>query len=250
MRIILKKILQNLARWALAKHDIELIVVTGWVGVDLAKEGIYTLLKERYIVRRNTRHVWWDFSVPLNILGFVDKRRTFLGWIGLICKSYLLLLFGSKSKHTLILSAWSNNESTAKYWQKIVKPDYLVIVNNQKKSNVTDSLIKAARKSKGVIIYDDADFKKRNFRNSFIYGKSKTARVSYSEDKDKIVLKYNNSKLSIAKYYMPTFAKNIVAAIVALSISKGLSIEDITSGLLKFDLRNKVLKKISKRIRE
>lgn len=243
MRIILKIILRRLAKWALVKHNMELVVVTGWIGVDLLKEGVYTLLDEKFIVRRNTKRVWWDLSVPLNILGFADKRRNTLQWIWLIIKSVLILAFGQKNPSVLVLSAESEKEETAKYWSSFVEPDFLVIVNNKKDSHVTDALINSTKK-KGVIIYDISEFE-RKFKNSFSYGQNEGVKVLYKETKTSIVVSYNNQKITIPKYYMPVFAKNILASLISLAIAKGLKFDDIINGLLKFDLRNSILKKLT-----
>jgi len=250
MRIILKYILQLLSIWAVAKHEIELVIVIGWLGVELTKEGVYSVLKEKFIVRRNTKPIWWDLSIPLNILGYEDKERKILDWIRLIIKSICILILKRKSKYTLILSVHSGVQSTAIYWGKIIKPNYLIIVNHSKKSSVTDHLIKATIKYGGLIIYDKDDFKSKKFSRGFMYGTTKSAHVSYTENKQAIIIKYKKHKVRFPKYYIPSYTKKFIAAIVAFSIARGVDIDDILSGLLKFDLRERILEKISKKISE
>ena len=98
-RNILKFLLKKLSRRAIKKHDIEIIVVTGWYGTKIATDMMYTILSEKHKVRRNISYLRWDFGLPLAILGYEDKRRNIFDWIWLIIKANIYLVFGKINPH-------------------------------------------------------------------------------------------------------------------------------------------------------
>jgi UDP-N-acetylmuramyl pentapeptide synthase len=247
MRKLLQIVLMLLSKKALRKHQIELIVVTGWIGLDLVKDGIYQILSEKYIVRRNVNPVWWDLSIPLNILGYEDNQRGFLGWLNIILRSIFLIHFGPSNKHILILTAESGREDTAKYWKGFLMPSLLVVVNNKKESEVTNILVKNTAQ-KGVVIYDKDDLGNTKIKNGFDYGINTDATVMFKENKEKITVKYKKYSVSIPKYFAPAFTKGIIAPVIACAISKGMSMDEIANGFIKFDMRNTILKKLSNTI--
>jgi hypothetical protein len=60
IRRLVRFYLGVLSRFAIKKHKLELIVITGWYGTSIAREMLYTILGEHLKVRRNTRDIWWD----------------------------------------------------------------------------------------------------------------------------------------------------------------------------------------------
>lgn len=246
MRGILQLVLEYLAKWAIRKHNMELIVVSGKAGIDLVREGIYVVLSEKYQVRRNVKPVWWDLSIPLNILGYVDKKRSIAAWLNVIFKSWFVLVFGPKNPSILVLSAESGRKETAKYWYRILKPDYLVIANYIDKSPVVEFLLNST-KDYGRVIYNPDEITLKQ-RRTFMYGKDKSAKLIFKENKDAITYVYKDYKLKVEKYFLPPYTKNIVGSILSLAIYKGMKFEDAVNGLLKFDLRNKILTQISENI--
>ncbi len=246
MRGILQLVLEYLAKWAIRKHNMELIVVSGKAGIDLVREGIYVVLSEKYQVRRNVKPVWWDLSIPLNILGYVDKRRGVLAWLDVIFKSWFVLVFGPKNPSILVLSAESEREETAKYWYKILKPDYLVIANYTEKSPVVEFLLNRT-KIQGRVVYNPEDIEVKQ-RRTFAYGTNKSAKLKMRETKEAVTYSYKDYKLKVEKYFLPPYTKNIVGSILSTALYKGMGFEDSVNGLLKFDLRNKILSQISENI--
>ena len=101
----LTKVLSKLAVLALRKHEIKVVVIAGNYDTELARELVYTVLKEKLNVRRNYSNIWWDLSIPLNILGYEDIQRSFIGWVGLLLSSSIALIKNKKNPQLLILNA-------------------------------------------------------------------------------------------------------------------------------------------------
>jgi len=250
MRFILKFILQFFSRIAIRKHSIELVVVTGSVGAELVKEGIYTVLSEKFITRRNTKEIWWDLSIPLNILGYSDTQRSPLGWLILFIRIIIYLFIGQSNPHILVLSAISENPYTAKYWSSFIKPDYLVVVNKLKPSKVTENLVKCTTKYGGIIIYKTGSVKRKKNGSYFEFGTGKKSKVNVKETSKSIVLTYRDRKIKALRYSMIPQEADFLSAVFSLGVAKEMRLDDIISGVAKFDLRNAVLRKISKKFNE
>ena len=248
MRFLLKKTLQYLSAWAIRKHKLELIVITGDTGVEIVREGIYSILSQKYIVRRNIKSVWWDLSIPLNILGYTDETRSLFSWIILIFRATIYLLYGPKNPHTLILSAQSGLKETAEYWSEFIKPNFLVIVDDALNKNVSNYLRKATIEKNGVIITENSEFE--NNSNTFLFGKNKSSKVTFQVSSDKILVQYNKFSISVPRFFFSPSSGKYIAGIVSLCISKGMAIDDIAIGLSKFDMKSEILKKISTKIIE
>lgn len=247
MRKVLKNILYWLSNWAIQKHHIELVVITGNIGAEIAKEAMYFVLSEKFLVRRNVKPVWWDLSIPLNILGYEDKQRNLLDWLILITKSTLFLIFGQKSEHTLIFSIQTENDSTINYWSKIIKPHFLLVLDETDvESKLVAELVRIVENNKGIIVYKELNRKKVN---GLKYGKDSNAKVSYKVTKSSYLITYKKYRLKFSRnYILPPLKGDFLCGIIALAIAKGMKIDDISNGLLKYDMRNTVFNKISQQL--
>ncbi len=244
-RKILKQVLTVLSRWAIAKHDMELIVVTGFYGTEIVREGIYELLSETYTVRRNTTQIVWDMSIPLAVLGYPDKKRNLFQWIGLIIRATAYLAIGGKNPHKLILNANCTFEETAHFWAAFLRPDYLIVLNYDKDSKIVDALVGRLKPEKSILIYDkdNVDFEKLNkakYKDTFVYGKNKVALV-YNVQLREITYKEEVLKIPDA---VPKVTIPHIAAIFAVVIKQGIQFSEAGFGALKFDMGALLVKRI------
>lgn len=249
-RLLLKRIISLLARWAIRKHDIELVIVTGFHGTELVKEGIYHSLSQKFNVRRNTNQILWDMAIPLSILGYADRRRNPVEWFALFLRATLYLLFGPKNPHTIVLNANCTFKETAEFWSSFLKPDYLIILNGKEKSRIVDALLDRLDPEKGTLIYNAdqiglSSVESRNFKNMFSYSGSNDADLVYSV-KERILI-YKSSKTKLPTILPPVLYSHI-AAIFSLGIKKGISLEESAYEALKFDLSSILLQRITKNI--
>ena len=151
-RKILKKILIFLSKWAINKHQIKVIVILGVNGTEILKELIYVVLSPEINVRRIINKPWWDFSVPLSILGYKDKKRNFFEWIYLIFRSIYYLLFGKVNPGSIIINLNLKSNDTMRFWADILIPNYLIVSGISNIDSRTVAIINNTVKNNGFII--------------------------------------------------------------------------------------------------
>lgn len=235
-RYVLKNILWLLSRAAIYKHDMKIIVVAGFYGTEIVREGLYQILSTKYTTRRNVNMITWDMSIPLAVLGYKDKRRSFFEWIGLFFKIIGTLLFAHKNPHILILSANCTFPETAKFWAEILKPDCLVILNYEKESRLIENLLERTKKE-GMIIYDNDLVNANyigdlNFMKVYTYGEVKSD-LLYNKKTKTIV--YNFESIIIPQI-VPSVTYPFIAAIFLTAMKNGMGFADVAIEALKFDL--------------
>ena len=252
-RKTLRAALSFLSRWAINKHQIELIVITGWYGTEVARELFYTILSPTLMVRRNIKEIWWDFSIPLAVLGYKDKKRHAFAWLFLLIKAALYLLFGKKNPHILILSADCTYDATARYWGSFIKPEYLLILNYTKKAALTEELIKATKDNKGTIIYDPDQTnvkiqKKLQNNATFTFSQYASANLQIKDQKNLFTIKYRKNVISVPKEYFPAVNADLIAGVYALALLKKMDLYEIGYNSLKFSLPELVISKIKQNL--
>jgi hypothetical protein len=247
-RRVLRYILGSLSRNAIRKHNLELIVITGWYGTEVARELLYTILNEKLRVRRNNKEIWWDFSIPLAVLGYKDVRRNPFQWLLLILKASVYLTFGRSNPHILILSADCTYKMTAQYWASFIKPDYLLILNYEQEADIVNELVKSTDPERGVVIYNPAKLKQLNNRlkrhKTFTYGESSNARLVVKHDQDKLKIRYNQNHVNLPVTRLPFFSADMLGGVFGVSVLKGLELTEAGFGSLKFELPPQVVSKI------
>ena len=69
MKHIIEKILKFLTKRYLKRYKPKIIAITGSNGKTSAKEAIFTVLKEKFKVRRSEKNYNTEIGVPLSVLG-------------------------------------------------------------------------------------------------------------------------------------------------------------------------------------
>jgi hypothetical protein len=247
MRQLLKVYLSALARSAIKKHHMEMVIVVGWHGTEIVRELIYEILSDKFQVRRNTKNIWWDLSVPLTILGYKDERRNFFEWMVLIFKATVYLIIGPKSPHKIVLNLVTSHEDTARFWSEFINPNFLIIVNQKEMDPLTDLLIKNTVKNNGRIIFD-SDTIDLNLSKDvlFAFGKSKDAILKVVAQDNSIIFKHGNSKIKLSHEVVPPFSSKLFASVLSLAVLEKLSLNDAAYSGARFDFHTRLIPKIMK----
>ncbi len=128
MKKIIELKLKIAAKLILKKYRPKVVGVTGSVGKTSAKEAIYTVLKNKFRVRRSEKNYNNEIGVPLAIIGEKSPGRSILGWLKLGIKILkLLIIKDPEYPEILILEMGVDRPGDMDYLNKIVKCDVGVI---------------------------------------------------------------------------------------------------------------------------
>ncbi|KXK27414.1 MAG: hypothetical protein TR69_WS6001000290 [candidate division WS6 bacterium OLB20] len=250
-RRLLRFVLGSLAKSAIRKHSIELIVITGWYGTDIARELAYTVLNDTLKVRRNTREIWWDFSLPLAILGYPDRKRSVPGWILLLLRASLYLTFARPNPHTLILNADCTFDHTARYWASFISADCLVILNYDREAAIVRELLRT-QKEGATVVYNPEGVpasvqKFLTDKRTVTFGK-KDQTLTLSVTKGTVSASAGSSHTTFP--FPATFGitAETLGAVLALAYDKGIDLAEAAFNTLKFELPGAVLAKIRSKL--
>ncbi len=239
-REILKSILIVLAKNATKKHRIKFIVVVGWFGSDLVKEGIYQSLSEKFNTRRNIKKVWWDLSVPLDILGYEDKQYKFFQWLVLFFRTIFSLILNKSNPHTFILSLNLTQKSIAEYWYRIVDPAILVVTSyKERRGYLVDALIRKTKEVNGIVLMSDQITQKK-FENFQKFG--------FRTGKNPEIFTASN-KYPVNKDFPPLFLK-IYSPVISVLETLDIEKQEIVHALAKTCAEKNLVSKIIQKVRE
>ena len=147
--------LKLLSRWAIQKHGLRFIVVAGPHGTKLTGELISELLSPDVVLRKQLEKPFWDYSIPLAILGYEDRRYGLGEWIVLILRILYQLSIGRRNFSWIILQMSTHLPEIASYWLDIVTPEYVVLVNRDEEGSVLEEIL--IKKVKKNVIYYATD---------------------------------------------------------------------------------------------
>jgi len=249
-RKTLVAIFSTLAKMAIKKHKIRLMIIVGNTATDIARELIYTVLKEKVNVRRNTYPIWWDLSVPLNILGYEDRRYSALGWLKTFVSVVSALILNKPNPQLIILNADSANKSTVKYWKNLVEPEYLVILNYQGNTALTDELILRTINKSGTIVIpakvvrEIPLMKKNKAKKVVTYANVNSDLVIKTTANGEIYVKYESQEKILNRKALPANSTLIAGAMFIVASKEGISIDDALFASLKYTFPTKLLSRI------
>lgn len=232
----MKTTLGKLSKWAVRKHNIEIITITGWAGTAITRELIYHILSDKFTLRRNTRKIWWDLSLPLTVLGYEDKRKNFFQWLFIIFKSIFSVIFISKHPHKIIVDIDTSVEETADFWSDLLRPDIIIITKKNPKSKLLDKFISQPGWEKSVFVFnpDELDIDLKSGRK-FTYSNQNSDLV-YKTKKTKLDFLYEKNEFSINIPKHSPFLKDFIPPAISASLLQGMRVKDILSKISTFDL--------------
>lgn len=144
MRLILQKILKVLSKAVIKKYNPLVIGITGSVGKTSTKEAVFTVLKEKFRVRKAAGSFNTEEGLPLAVLGdwgetdlklisrygpAGKKIQKVFFWLGIAISGFFKLIFTPKSKYpeTLILEYGADRPGDIEKLIKIVRPKIGVV---------------------------------------------------------------------------------------------------------------------------
>jgi len=250
VREIFKNIMSLLAKWAIKKHQMSIIVVSGWYGTEITREFVYTVLKTKYAVRRNLKNPWWDLSFPLAILGYADYQRNWIEWLGLIIKAVVRLILGGRHKHYIVLNINYSNLETIKYWSRFIKPGYLIITGYKKNYGFIDTLIANTIINKGKILYNQKNkillketFK--NYQKTYSFGAEKND-MSLHIEQNSVSTIYSclGDTITVRKNILPSINNEIIASSLLMGKIKKIDLTEGLYAIIKYGLPKRLITQI------
>ena len=94
---ILEKILKILTVKIVQKYKPDIIGITGSVGKTSTKEAVYSVLKEKFNVRRNVKNYNNEIGVPLTVIGQESGGHSIFRWFWIFLKAIILILGNDKN---------------------------------------------------------------------------------------------------------------------------------------------------------
>jgi UDP-N-acetylmuramoyl-tripeptide--D-alanyl-D-alanine ligase len=206
MKKIIQLKLKFFAKLILKKYKPKIIGITGSVGKTSTKEAVYTVLAEKFKLRRNEKNYNNEFGLPLTIIGASSPGRSVFGWLGVFGKAAGLILSKSKDyPKILILEMGVDRPGDMEYLMQIVKCDIgiVTLISHSHEEYFGD--IKEIQKEKGIMIenlkpgglevlnFDDnltKEISKRSRAKVLTFGFKKGASVQAEE----LVFSFENKK--------------------------------------------------------
>ena len=250
-RTILKKLLGNLSKWAIRKHDVRLFVVAGWRGTEISRELAYQVLGSKFVVRRMVKNVWWDFSVPLAILGYEDHKRNTFAWIWLLFKATVRLIMFRGNPHILILNINYSDTETAKYWASFVKPEILLVPTFIESLPFLLKIAKITHFAGGKIICDYRDLEKMQAiigsnAKVFTFGQGSGDLEFKDFDSKTLMFSYKQKKYKVKKSLFTGIKPELIASCISIGIVNDVPIMEALYALVKFQMPSRMLQNIKR----
>lgn len=196
---ILQYKLKIAAQLILRKYQPDIIGITGSVGKTNAKEAIFSVLNNKFNVRKNLKNYNNELGVPLTIIGQESGGKYPWQWLKVFCKFIKLLLFiNNDYPEILILEMGADKIGDIEYLVKLAKPKVSVVTaiapahleffgNLDNVIKEKSILVKCLTKNDWAILnYDDqavSDFAKLTKSRVINYGFSESCDVSAQEMK-------------------------------------------------------------------
>lgn len=266
MQRLIQLKLKILAKLILKKYKPKIIGITGSVGKTSVREAIYTVLKEKYNVRRSIKNYNNELGVPLTIINALAPGKNIPGWLTVFYKALKLIIFKSSNyPEILVLEMGVDKPGDMDYLNSIVSCEIGVLTmvgtvhaeyfkSRKHLQQEKAKLLNAIPKDGWTIVnYDNIASRESlgfSAAQKLTYGLDEQAdvranEVSYDFKKTNdnvglVGVKFNLSyKDSSAEVTLPgVFGPGVVysaLAAVAVGISQGLRLDEIAQALRSFD---------------
>src|SRR3990167_5039231 len=129
MKTILKYILKILAKRVISRYRPTVIGITGSVGKSTAKEAIFSVLRSKFLVRKNVDNYNNEFGVPMAVLAIDPIKFKSFGYKLTSLLSAIWLVMGWREKYPkfLVLELAADRPGDIKYLSDIVMPSIGVV---------------------------------------------------------------------------------------------------------------------------
>jgi UDP-N-acetylmuramoyl-tripeptide--D-alanyl-D-alanine ligase len=124
MKKIIQLKLKIISKIILNKYKPKIIGITGSVGKTSTKEAVYTVLSEKFKVRRSVKNYNNEIGLPLTIIGEDSPGKSLIGWMMLFLKASKLIFFKDENyPKILILEMGIDRPGDMDYLLSIARPD-------------------------------------------------------------------------------------------------------------------------------
>lgn len=103
MRIFVEPLLAFLARKIVVKYKPKIVGITGSVGKTSTRAAVFAVLSQRYSAYTPPKNLNDKIGLPLGIIGMDSPGKSMIGWIKVLLRASLLLLFKQKYPEVLVL---------------------------------------------------------------------------------------------------------------------------------------------------
>lgn len=105
-----------------------IVGITGSVGKTSTKEAVYSVLNDKFKVRRNSKNFNNEIGTPLTILGYNQAPgKNIFRYVGIFLKFLGLMLKNKKYPKLLILEMGADKPGDISYLTSIAKPNIAII---------------------------------------------------------------------------------------------------------------------------
>lgn len=130
LKTILEKQLKIAAQAVLKKYHPRIVAITGSVGKTSAREAIACVLSTKFRVRQNLKNYNNEIGLPLSILDAELPGRSFIGWLVLFLRAYMLCLWKDNDyPEILVLEIGADHPGDVSYLASIAPPDVAVVTS-------------------------------------------------------------------------------------------------------------------------
>jgi UDP-N-acetylmuramoyl-tripeptide--D-alanyl-D-alanine ligase len=217
MKSIFKKTISFLleleARAILNKYKPKIIAVTGSVGKTSTKDAIFSVMADKFCVRKSEKSFNSDIGIPLTILGCKNAWSNPFYWIFNLLKGLEIIFISRKYPEWLILEVGADRPGDIKSVTKWLKPDIVVITkfakvpvhieyftNREEVIREKYYLVEALKRD-GILIVNADDEDAMSFADKFkgkkiSYGIEKTSEVRASNVSMSYIIEGDHKNLS------------------------------------------------------
>lgn len=262
IRNILQKSLKILATAIIRKYSPDIIAITGSVGKTTTKEACFTVLSQKYRVRRSLKNYNTEIGIPLAVIGASQPpNRSIIRWLFVGLKAVgLILIRSGRYPRILILELAADHPGDISYFMEFIKPKVSIITtlspvhlaNFSKFSQIVAEKRQIIEQLEpdgyAVLNYDDEEVKQageKTVAKIISYG-LETSQVNIQAQENRVIVKAGELGLFFKLMHQgtvtPVFVKGLVAdqqvysllAAAACGIIYHLTSLEIAHGLESF----------------
>jgi UDP-N-acetylmuramyl pentapeptide synthase len=126
---IIENILGILAKLTLVRYAPKIVGVTGSVGKTSTKNAVARVLGKKFVVRSSPENYNNQIGLPLAILGELSPGRNFIGWIWIILKGMLKLLY-ARYPEVLVLEMGTDRPGDIAHLVSVVRRLNAVVITD------------------------------------------------------------------------------------------------------------------------
>jgi len=258
MMNILQKLLAFFARRILNRYKPKVIGITGSIGKTSTKEACFTVLKNKFTVRRNVKNYNNELGVPLTIIGSETGGKSLVKWLKVFLKAIKLWIIKDKKyPKVLILEMGADKPGDIEYLVNMVPLDIGILTKISPVHIEFFGTIERIAKEKNMIIkklkpenFAILNFDDKKVRAAKAITKAKVIGYGYTEDADVKIIGANVrvddeqvKGLSFKLFYngstVPMFMPGVIGfhqlyaamAGAACGIALGMNMVDVSQAL-------------------